>query len=112
MDYDDDGEELPAHAFKVTRLYPEDVVAVSLQLTRDELQEAPQRVKMPPLSDDEQPNPPEKVLVTDPDEDLDDSGITDGMKSSYDYISSAFLKLNKEKLLRPWDDIGQSDEKV
>ena len=37
--------------------------------------------------------------------------ITDGMKSSDDYVSNAFLKLNKEKLLRPWDDIGQSDEK-
>jgi hypothetical protein len=34
------------------------------------------------------------------------------MKSSDDYISNAFLKLNKEKLLRPWDDIDKSDEKV
>jgi hypothetical protein len=33
------------------------------------------------------------------------------MKSSDDCFSNAFLKLNKEKLLRPWDDIGQSDEK-
>ncbi len=67
---------------------------------------------MPPLSDDEQPNPPATVLVAEPDEDLDDPAITDGMKSSDDYVSSSFLKLNKEKLLRPWDDIDQSDEKV
>jgi hypothetical protein len=113
MDYDDDREDLPAHVLKVTRLYPEEepAVSVSLQLTRDELEEAPRRTKMPPLSDDEQPNPPEKVLDAEPDEALDDPAITDGMKSSDDYVSNAFLKLNKEKLLRPWDDIDRSDEK-
>ena len=68
--------------------------------------------KMPPLSDDEQPNSPEKVLDTEHDEALDDPVITDGMKSSDDYVSNAFLKFNKEKLLRPWDDIDKSDEKV
>jgi hypothetical protein len=113
MDYDDDREDPPVQVLKVTRLYVEEepTVAVSLQLTRDELEEAPCRTKMSPLSDDEQPNPPEKVLESEPDEDLDDQAITDGMKSSDDYISNAFLKLNKEKLLRPWDDINQSDEK-
>jgi len=113
MDYDDDQEDPPAQVLIVTRLYPEEepAVAVSLQLTRDEREEVPRRTKMPPLSDDEQPNPPEKVLESEPDEDLDDPAITDGMKSSDDYFSNAFLKLNKEKLLRPWDDIGQSDEK-
>ena len=107
MDYDDDRKDPPARVLKVTRLYPEEepAVAISLELTRDELQEAPRRTKMPPLSDDEQPNPPETVLEAEPDEDLDEPAITDGMKSSDDYISSAFLKLNKEKLLRPWDDI-------
>jgi hypothetical protein len=114
MHYDDDREDLPSHMLKVTRLYPEEEPAVSvlLQLTRDELEESPRRTKMPPLSDDEQPNPPEKVLDAEPDEALDDPAITDGMKSSDDYVSNAFLKLNKEKLLRPWDDIDQSDEKV
>jgi len=87
-------------------------VAVSLQLTRDELEEAPRRTKMPPLSDVEQPNFSEKVLDAEPDETLDDPVITDGMKSSDDYVSNAYLKLNKEKLLRPWDYIDQSDEKV
>ena len=114
MDYDDDREDLPANVLKVTRLYPEEepAVSVSLQLTRDELEEAPRRTKMPPLLDDEQPNPLEKVLDAEPDEALDDPAITDGMKSSDDYVSNVFLKLNKEKLFRPWDDIDQSDEKV
>jgi hypothetical protein len=114
MDYDDDWEDLPAHVLKVTRLYPEEetAVAVSLQLTRDELEEAPRRTKMPPLSEVEQPNFPEKVLDAEPDEALDDPVITDGMKSSDDYVSNAYLKLRKEKLLRPWDYIDQSDEKV
>ncbi len=50
MDYDDDWEEPPEHVLKVTRLYPEEepAVAVSLQLTRDELQEAPRRTKCHP----------------------------------------------------------------
>jgi len=65
-----------------------------------------------PLSDDEQPNPPATVLVAEPDEALDDPAITDGMKSSDDYVSSAFLKLNKENLLRPWDDIDQKGENI
>jgi len=96
MDYDDDWEDLPEHVLNVTRLYPEEepAVSVSLQLTRDELEEAPRRTKMPPLSDDEQPNSPEKVLDTEPDEALDDPAITDGMKSSDDYVSNAFLKFN------------------
>ena len=50
MDYDDDREDLPAHVLKVTRLFPEEepAVAVSLQLTRDELEEAPVVRKCPP----------------------------------------------------------------
>jgi hypothetical protein len=114
MDYDDDREDSPAHVLNVTRLYPEEepAKAVSLQLTRDELEEIPRRTRMPSLSDDEQPNPPEKVLDAEPDEALDDPAITDGLKSSDDYVSNAFLKLNKEKLLRPRDDIDMSDEKV
>ncbi len=72
----------------------------------------PRRTKMFPLSDDEQPNPPATVLVAEPDEALDDPAITDGMKSSDDYVSSAFLKLNKENLLRPWDDIDQKGENI
>jgi hypothetical protein len=105
MDDDDDLEDLPAHVLKVTRIYPgeEPASAVLLQLTHDEILEAPRRTRMPPLSDDELPNPPATVLEAEPDEDLDDPAITDGMKSSDDYVSSAFLKLNKEKLLRPWD---------
>ena len=65
MEYDDDWED-PAHVLKVTRLYPEEepAVAISLQLTRDELQEAPRRTKMPPLSDDEQPNPCSVVAIS------------------------------------------------
>ena len=47
MHYDDDREDLPAYVLKVTRLYPEEepAVAVSLQLTLDELEEAPRRRK-------------------------------------------------------------------
>ena len=49
---------------KVTRLYPEEepAVSISLQLTRDELLEASRCTKLPALSDDEQPNPPETVM--------------------------------------------------
>jgi hypothetical protein len=114
MDDDEDREDTPAHVLKVNGLYPEEepAVAVSMELTRDELQEAPRRTKMPPLSDDELPNPPGTILEAEPDENLDEPAITDGMKSSDDYISSTFLKLNREKLLRPWDNIDQKGEKI
>ena len=105
---DVDQEYPPARVLKVGRLFEEEKNVVRTlhdTPTREEAEEQARPVLMPPLREDELPIPPDIPLNAKPDEALDDPAITDAMKSSDDFISKAFLKLHKGKLLRPWDDI-------
>jgi hypothetical protein len=105
-------EDLPAQVLKVNRLFEEEKNVVRTlhdTPTPEEVEEQARPVLMPPLREDELPIPSDIPLNAQPDEALDDPAITDAMKSSDDYISKAFLKLHKGKLLRPWDDIDLSE---
>jgi hypothetical protein len=108
---DEDRENPPARVLKAGRLFEEekDVVRILHDTpTQEELEDKARPALMPPLREDELPVPPEIPLNAQPDETLDDPAITDAMKSSDDYISKVFLKLHKETLLRPWDEIDLS----
>jgi hypothetical protein len=109
---DDERENPPARVLKVGRLFEEEKNVVRTlhdTPTREEAEEQARPVLLPPLREDELPISPDIPLNAKPDEALDDPAITDAMKSSDDFISKAFLKLHKGKLLRPWDDIVQSE---
>jgi hypothetical protein len=110
---DEDQDNPPAQVLNVDRLSEEEKNVVRVlhdTPTPEEVEEQARPVLMPPLREDELPIPPDIPLKVRPDEALDDPAITDAMKSSDDYISKAFLKLHKGKLLRPWDDIDLSEQ--
>jgi len=108
---DVDRENPPARVLKAGRLFEEEKDVVRTlhdSPTRDEAEEEARVLLMPPMREDELPIPPDMPLNAQPDEALDDPAITDAMKTSDDYVPKVFLKLHKEKLLRPWDDIDLS----
>ncbi|MDD1689110.1 MAG: hypothetical protein LUQ66_00415 [Methanoregula sp.] len=74
----------------------------------EEMQELARPIKMPPLTEDEEENPPALRFDAAPNLDLDDPAITDRTKRVDDIVNQKFLEDNKGRLLRPWDDVDLS----
>lgn len=93
---------------KFDRLYAEEkpgYVAEPEPASFEELQELARPIKMPPLTEDEEENPPATRFNAVPDPCLDDAGITDRTKRADEAVSQKFIDDNKSRLLRPWDDV-------
>lgn len=93
------------------RLYAEEKpgqVAEPEPASFEELQELPRPIKMPPLTEDEEEDPPARRFNAVPDPALDDPGITDRTRRVDDVVTQKFLTDNKGRLLRMWDDVDLS----
>jgi hypothetical protein len=74
----------------------------------EELQELACPIKMPPLTEDEEENPPALRFDAAPDPALDDPVITEQTKRVDEIVTHKFLEDNKSRLLRPWDEVDLS----
>lgn len=76
--------------------------------TAEEERELARPVRMPPLTEREEENPPAIRLKAPPDPALDDPAITEQMKRADDVVSRKFIHDHKDRLLRPWDEVDLS----
>jgi hypothetical protein len=93
------------------RLYAEEkpgYVAEPEPASFEEIQELARPIKMPPLTEDEEENPPALRFAAVPDPALDDPVISDRTKRADEVVSHKFFEDNQSRLLRPWDDVDLS----